>query len=307
MAWATERNIQLTGSTTEERALQALIILKETLVSAGWSLIGNGDGVDDVNVNLAGGATDYFPAFPSVTGMAAGAWFAVESASGAQLVFQAPTGSDVFMYASPGGNYTDDSPTHSVRLGATTPPADEIDFTVSGYGDIGTYANRKFTIAYTDDATSFVLFGAYSGDNDLRGFWLELDGAKTGDATPYVGSWYLRVGYDCWGNLYNPEANSIKGWHPDGAVQEYCFGKPMFDSVDIINVLPPDPVSGDEQIIDCLVGCQVAASYHIRGVAPGIKWCSGLRSTGDMFDSDRYVCIGDNVIDGWNSTDSFES
>jgi len=306
MALVSLRNQELSEAAAGDRAKQFLTRIKEALVAAGWSFIGCGDGVDDVSVNLAGGATDYFPTFPAITGLGDGAWFAVENAGGAQLVFQNPSADDVFMYWSASGAYTDDSPTHSVRLGGTTPPADEITMQQS-YAGFGTYAGQKFTIIYDDTATSFIVFGAYGSNQPLGGFFLTLNGIKTGDSTPYVAWWYFRSGYDVWDYLYNPVADDIMGWHPGGSAREYCFGRSWFDGVDMMSIIGPDPVSGDDPLMDCLVGCQEPTAYQIRGVAPYIKWMSDLRSTGNKFDSDRYMGVGQVAIDGWNSEDALES
>lgn len=306
MTLVSDRNIQLNEAATGDRAIQFLIKMKEVLLTAGWSLIGNGDGTSNVNVNLAGGATDYFPTFPAITGMAAGAWFAVESSSGAQLVFQHLSSSDVHMYWSATGVYTDDSPTHSLRLGGTTPPADEITQPQS-YVGFGTNAGQKFSVVYDDTATSFVVFGAYTGNDVLGGFFLELTGTKTGDTAPYVGWWYFRPSYDVWDQLNIPTADLISGWHPDGNQREYSFGKVRFDGVTLMDNLPADPVSADEQLMDCLIGCQEPTAYQIRGTAPIIKWMSGLRGTGDSFAGNRYMGIGECAIDGWSSVDPFES
>lgn len=306
MSLVSLRNQQLTGATASDRALQFLIRLKEALVAAGWSLIGCGDGIDDVSVNLSGGATDYFPTFPSVTGVDAGAWFAVESSSGAQIVFQFPSSDDVYMYWSASGSYTDDSPTYDTRLGGTTPPSDEITMQQT-YAAFGTNSGQKFTIVYDDTATSFLVFGRYSTNDELGMFFLELSGTKTGDTTPYIAWTYFRTGYDVWTYLYNPTSDYITGWHPDNSQREYAFGRSFFDSIDMMSVIGPDPVSGDDPLMDCLVGCQEASAYQIRGVAPYIKWMPSSRSTGTKFSSNRFIGIGQVAIDGWNSADALES
>jgi hypothetical protein len=304
MTWACSRNNTLTSGTAEFRGVQFLILIKEVLVAAGWSLIGTADGVDDVDLDLSGGATDYFPVFPAVTDMDDGAWFAVESASGAQLVFQADAAGTVDVYASPLGAYTDDTPTHSTRLGGTTPPADEFQVSDATYAGVGVAANQKVSISYSDDAKSWIAFGINAGNDNVSGFWIETEYHKAGDPAAYIGRFYCRASYDCWDNLNTPEANSIQGWHPSSAVKEYCLGLPMFDSVDIIATLPVDPVSSDEQLIEAFVGCQTASFYHFRGKASGIVWMSGNRSTGDTFEGDRYMGIGKVAIDGWNSGDA---
>ena len=308
MAYISVRNQALTEAAALGRGKQFLVRLKEVLVTAGWSLIGNGDGTANVSVNLSGGATDYFPTFPAITGVGTDAWFAIESADGVQLVFQVNGSGYIAMHWSPSGVYTDDSPTHSVRLGGTTPPADEINLPTTYNAFCGAALGQQVSFIYDDAATGFVVFGAAGANQPIGGFFLKLTGYKTGDAAPYVAFWYARNAYDVWeANILAADTGYMVGWHPSGAEKHYGFSQMEWNGSNIIATLPADPVSGDEQIFDIILGCHEVSFYHIRGVIPGIKWMSGLRSSGDTFLTNRYMGVGRVAIDGWNSTDALGS
>jgi hypothetical protein len=308
MAYVSVRNQNLSEVAAADRGKQFLIRLKEVLVIAGWSLIGTGDGTANVSVNLSGGATDYFPTFPSVTGVGADAWFAIKSADGAILVFQVNSSGYVAMHWSPTGAYTDDSPTHSVRLGGTTPPADEISLPTTYNAFCGAATGQKVSIIYDDGATGFVVFGAAGVNQPIGGFFLKLTGYKTGDTTPYVAWWYARNAFDSW-EVAQLSANTgyMVGWHPSGAKKNYSFGQLEWNGTNLVAALPADPVSSDEQLFDVLLACHEASFYQVRGVVPGIKWMSGLRSSGDTFLTNRFMGMGRVVIDGWNSADALGS
>lgn len=309
MAWQTDRNYQLSGATTELRAIQFVIKLKEVLDTAGWSIIGYGDGVDDSGFNT-GGVSDTFPAFPSTTGMDDGCWFCAENASGVQVVVQkvAGTGADVHMWWSAGGGYTNDGIGHSTRVGATTPPSDEIAHNATNTYFGGATGVSKQTIAYTDDAESFIVFGRIAGYDEFRGFLVKLEDFRVGDTTAFVASWYAKDGENTWEatDLEAPAADTVLGWHPDGFEREYAFSKLTFDGVDIMTVIGPDPVSGDDQLLDILCGCQIAGSYHVRGKVSGIVRAPSGRASGDKYAANKWVQVGAFAIDGWNSADSLE-
>jgi hypothetical protein len=310
MAWQTDRNYQLDGASTELRAIQFVIKLKEVLDTAGWTIVGYGDGVDDSGWDL-GGVTDTFPAFPSTTGMDDGCWFAAESASGAQVVFQktAAANADVAMWWSASGAYDNTGIGHSTRAGDTGTPADEIDQSGANIAFGGTTGVSKQTIAYTDDAESFIVFGRIAAKDEFRGFFIKLEDFRTGDTIPFVATWYAEAAADTWAStdLETPTANEVLGWHPDGAEKEYAFSNVSFDSVNIMTLIGPDPVSGDDQLIDVLLGCQIVGYYHIRGKVSGIVRAPDGRASGDKYASNKWMQIGSFAIDGWNSTDSLES
>lgn len=301
MALQSERNFQLTGGTTTQRGSQFIVKLKEVLATAGWTLIGYGDGVSGSGFNLTG-VTTTFPSFPSYTGMDAGAWLAVENVDGIQIVCQHVSGSTFEFYASVGGGYTDDGVGHSTRVGNTTPPADEMAF-VHFIDDFGSEANQYMSIIYDDTATSFVVFGQYGGADNISLFCLKLTGAKAGDPAPYI---FKAAGgsADTWDVV--DLQTSVYGWHPSAARETYKF-LTIEGASNIMDNMPADPVSGAEQLVDCIVGCDSLGSVHLRGVAPIVKWMSGLRSTGDTFESNQYMGIGRVALDGWNSADPLSS
>lgn len=310
MAWSTSRNNYINESAAVDRGKQVIILMKEVLVdTAGWKCVAYGDGTSTSDVDISNGVTPNFPAFPSVTGMGTSIWLALENTSGAQAVFQNDSGGDVAMYWSPSGSYTNDSPTATTRLGGTTPPADEITMQTS-YNDWGGGVSAHYmTIAYTSDAESFIAFGQRGGYDERCGFLIKATYAKTGDSYPYVACWRAQNNFDVWdkANLSVTPSGYVEGRHPTNGTKDYALSTIEWDDDDLMDSMPPDPASGDEQLIETIVACPIAGSLHIRGKADGIFRMSGLRSTGDKFDSDRYMGIGDFAIDGWNSTDSLSS
>lgn len=310
--WTTIRNQHIDSSSSNERARQVLTLLCETLLTAGWSLVGqgggNGSGV--YQFNASGGLTNQFAAFPS--SQYAGAWFVARNADGIEICVWNNSGYYLTFVASPADGFVAGSSDED------TPPSDPADSFNTGGSTYESFGNSSYPffchISYSDDSNSFIM-SSYVSANDsesLCGVLVKLENVDASDASPtYCPYWLAWMAYSSsvWENdaLSGGNKGDVGGFHPTaGAWKRYLLLEPKFDEDDVFDLISADPITGEQPRLTCLVGCTEATYTHIRGTVPGIYRVPSGLSSGDLLDSGAYVVMGDYCVP-WGSADPMQS
>ena len=312
MAWATIRNKLCDGGSSSDRARQFVALMCESLLTAGWSLVGQGGGTGSgiYQFNTAGGLSNLFAAFPAVP--AAQCWVVLRNADGLEICLWNEATNKCSLVVSPATGFVAGSSDED------TPPADPADAWDSGAGTYTAFGNDSYqtyiTVAYTDDATSFIVMSRSSGNSKdwLAGAVIKLADVALADALPascpYHVIWLANYAYDLWES--NVLSELIYGGsvelHPGGTWQAYALSALQWGATEVMDDIPADPITGEQPRVTTIAGCAVAGYRHVRGSVPGIWRVPGNLATGDKLDSDTYMVFGDYCVP-WGSSDTLQS
>jgi hypothetical protein len=316
--WSTEntRNIQINEASAAARAYQFLSCLDYYLIdvaasAASWTRVASGGGTGSGLYTWGNAKT--LPVFPSIVGMATGAWAVWQNAGGAQLCMQVDnTGIWTGVWFSGSAGFVSAGTTEDTPPTGAFAPADMVPCNVGGSMDVGNTATYYVSIAYTTDDNSFIAFGRRaSGDNMVAAFIL-LEEARTGDTAPYVGIFAAQTAGvpDIWSrqNL-SQDGYVVDGYVPTLGPVDYLLSEAGYDDAfeSIMYALGVDPFTGNVPRVECLC-LNYGVTGHFRGRIPGIWRIPSSLSTGDRLDDQgvgvySYVVIGEYCVP-WGSSDT---
>jgi hypothetical protein len=287
--------------------LKWMQVVKEALVAAGWTLKGEGDGVDDGDMT----GTTYWPTFASgTTGMAAGAWICIQNTDGAHLVLWSDTVSttQVGMWYSASGGYTSSMGEGvSTRVGSSSPPADErtVVIQTAGSAEVGGGGDYYSSVATSNDGNNVITWGFRSSlpGAEVAMMWGKVTGEKSGDTEAYFGYRNGASGSDVWGvaDLSDTPTNFVAYHSGSASLVAHGATEIKVGGTDIMDTIPTNPDSAGYDLVQSLLASDVGGSISIKGVLPGVRRVSTILAQGDLVGSNgAYVVVGDYGLP-WNS------
>lgn len=299
--WSVTVNKLMNESSADDRMKQVFVLIENTLFDhSGWKLIGYGDG-STFSKNASGITPNPFPAHPSITGAGNDSWVVFENTDGVQLIFQVHN-SYFYMYWSVDGDYLAESTgpwddaTATVRPGSSTALSDEVAPTADNiYPDSDFY----MSIATSGDGNSFI---AFSGYNEIMCMALvKLENTKPLNDHPYWS--YLNSGSGIYDDGEISSTSSYQhgaAYHPVAGDLLYILSR-LRGNGEIMDSMPADPYSGNEQVVEAVCICEKSPYKHMQGKVPGFVRNSSNRGLGDTFDGGEYMCMGEWALP-WDGT-----
>ena len=301
--WSTSRNNHIDGSSQLDRAKQVFILLKDELLSAGWTMIGYGTGTSGSYSMNSSGVTDPFPSFPTITGVGNNSWFAVENADGVQFVVQVNSSGYFGYWWSVAGDYTScGDEDEDSRPGNSSPPSDEVGADPDSYKNAGYSAAWYCTVAVSGDGNSFVMYGKRSTNSWGVALW-KLENYKTGDTKPYVSRCYGAGAAWSDSRFGSTTDKDLMSWHPSAGAKTYQVSQLYVSGGEFMDDAGPDPITSNEQLVEVMACLRDNPYYQIKGKIPQLLRNSNNRSMGDTFDSGTYMCMGSYSLPWGSSTD----
>jgi len=262
-----------------------------------WTVKGSGEG------SGGSGAWDNVDRWSSVPTLSS-CWIGLQSTDGVQLLLK--QNSSYVLAAVYKGSYVGTGADATTWPDRGAPPATEIDlWSNTGYKDLANIGGDFYQqVAVSSDGCSFYTFaklGAYVPSGMAV---IKLTSTKTGDPIPYWAFNAHYVNHNIWDRnhlqegTYNPAFGV--GIHPGGGNHFYAVPELRRSGIALFDNIGADPVSGKEQLIECLAICLDTSYKHLRGKIPGLLMCSDARAVGDTFNAGEFVCVGGKALP-WGS------
>jgi len=302
--WDVTRNIYISNVQIMDTARETLITIKNALVVKGWILRGSSRGdvaaeYDMLARAAAGSATDYWSS-PSNFGRYAWLVLRHPTNGGELLLWMDSSSAYMSLYWSPTTLYTNDG-----AITAQVPPANPGDQKVciqSGYNIIAWTTDAYLQLAITDDGESFIAFIKSGASNKMAWLFTKLEDSHTGDTKAY---WQHFRGYSgSWDeSIFNSWAYSACPYY-GGTVRAtptwfYAVSTGTSDANPMTD-LPPDPISGEQKMLEVPVYHWDPSVRQFRGTLPNVYRVSGVLADGDRLSAGAYVVIGDYAVP-WGS------
>jgi hypothetical protein len=290
MAWTMrKRNELIAGADTNVRCRVSAWHLKDALLTAGWTLRGSGTGTAGPSGDWTG--TDYWVAAPTRDLC----WVGLENSDSTQMLLQCST-DHLFMWWLHGA-YTGAGAATATLPDRAAPLAGEVVSyydVIDGARGVPVAADFYLQVA-TEGTTSFWAWATTgAGVVAYATALLRLENTKVTDTNPY---WSFRNAQGTSATVFSTGLTDsgtryCSALHPLSVAQSYPTLDLQQYSAPVFTLLPVDPNSGNEQLLECLVGCATTPYRHVKGKAPGLLRCSSARAVGDTFNTETYVCVG---------------
>jgi hypothetical protein len=291
MAWTiTLRNQLITGADVARNKLAAWY-LKNSLVTAGWTVKGSGYGTAGASGGWDGPGTDRWLSLPTLNLC----WVGLENVDGVQILLQCST-NDLKLYWLKGAYTGAGAATATLPDRGAIPAAEVADSGVNVLGYPTATGEDYYLQVATDGATSFWAW-AQKVSTGLVCYCTAVVRAtetKAADLNPYWGYRYGVNGISAFtlASLVDSAAANCFCLHPGAGIKKIYGVADLYTGIYPMDAMPVDPNSGYEQLIDCIVCCGIAGFKHLKGKLPGLMRCSGLRSVGSTFGASTYVSVG---------------